>query len=202
MTLSLFPALGRSSGYATWLIAPVMIDLAGYTTGGFQRGASPLKEAAWWAVRALFFQTPLPWPSGLRVALLRVFGAKIGEGVVIRSQVNVTFPWRLTVGDHVWIGDEVMILSLAEVTIESNCCISQRAFLCTGSHDFSSPAFTLKTSPVTIREGSWVAAAAFIAPGVQVGPESMVAAGSVVMEDVPAKVIVRGNPAAVVKKMG
>jgi len=179
-----------------------MIDLAGYTTGGFQRGASPLKEAAWWAVRALFFQTPLPWPSGLRVALLRVFGAKIGEGVVIRSQVNVTFPWRLTVGDHVWIGDEVMILSLAEVTIESNCCISQRAFLCTGSHDFSSPAFTLKTSPVTIREGSWVAAAAFIAPGVQVGPESMVAAGSVVMEDVPAKVIVRGNPAAVVKKMG
>ncbi|MGA3170504.1 MAG: WcaF family extracellular polysaccharide biosynthesis acetyltransferase [Chthoniobacteraceae bacterium] len=178
-----------------------MIDLAGYTTGGFQRGASPLKEAAWWAVRALFFQTPLPWPSGLRVALLRAFGAKIGEGVVIRSQVNITFPWRLAAGDHVWIGDEVMILSLAEVTIESNCCISQRAFICTGSHDFSSPAFTLKTSAVTIREGSWVAAGAFVAPGVKIGPGSMVTAGSVVTEDVGEGVIVRGNPAVVVKRL-
>lgn len=178
-----------------------MIDLARYTTGDFQRGAPPLKEAAWWAVRALFFQTPLPWPSPLRVALLRLFGAKIGEGVVIRSHVNITFPWRFSAGDHVWIGEEVLILSLAPVAIESNCCISQRAFLCTGSHDFSSPAFSLRTSPITIREGSWVAAAAFIAPGVQVGPASMVAAGSVVLEDVAPGVLVRGNPATVVKKM-
>ena len=204
MTLSLYPALGRSSGYATGLSVTgnAMIDLAGYTTGDFQRGASRLQEASWWAVRALFFLTPLPWPSRLRVALLRVFGARIGCGVVIRSQVNITFPWRFTVGDYVWIGDEVMIISLAHVTIESNCCISQRAFLCTGSHDFASPAFTLITKPITIREGSWVAASAFVAPGVSVGPGSMVAAGSVVATDVPARVIVRGNPATVVKELG
>jgi putative colanic acid biosynthesis acetyltransferase WcaF len=192
MTLSLVAALGRSSGYA------IMIDLSGYTTGGFQRGASPLKEAAWWGVRALFFQTPLPWPSALRVALLRLFGA----GVVIRSQVNITFPWRFSAGDHVWIGEEVLVLSLAQVTIESNCCVSQRAFLCTGSHDFSSPAFSLRTSAITIREGSWVAATAFIAPGVTVGPGSMVAAGSVVLADVEPGVIVGGNPARVVKQLG
>lgn len=179
-----------------------MIDLSGYTTGDFKRGAPRLKEMAWWAVRALFFQTPLPWPSGLRAALLRLFGAKIGEGVVIRSQVNITFPWRFSAGDHVWLGEEVLILSLAPVAIESNCCISQRAFLCTGSHDFSSAAFTLRVSPITIREGSWVAAAAFIAPGVQVGPGSMVAAGSVVLADVPARVVVRGNPAVVAKQLG
>jgi len=178
-----------------------MIDLSGYTTGDFRRGASPLKEAAWWAVRALFFLTPLPWPSALRVALLRLFGATVGAGVVIRSQVNITFPWRFSAGNHVWIGEEAFILTLAPVSIESNCCISQRAFLCTGSHDFSSPAFTLRTAPVTIREGSWVAAAAFIAPGVQVGPASMVAAGSVVLADVPPHVIVRGNPAAVIKQL-
>jgi len=178
-----------------------MIDLSAYATGGFQRGASPLKEAAWWAVRALFFQTPLPWPSALRVALLRLFGATVGTGVVIRSQVNITFPWRFSAGDYVWIGEEVLVLSLAQVTIESNCCISQRAFLCTGSHDFSSPAFSLRTKAITIREGSWVAAGAFIAPGVQVGPGSMVAAGSVVMGDVGPRVIVRGNPAEVVKKL-
>jgi putative colanic acid biosynthesis acetyltransferase WcaF len=179
-----------------------MIDLSGYTTGGFQRGASPLKEAAWYLVRAAFFQTSLPWPSALRAALLRLFGAKVGTGVVIRSQVNITFPWRFSAGDHVWIGEEVLVLSLAQVTIESNCCISQRAFLCTGSHDFSSAAFTLRTKGITIREGSWVAAGAFIAPGVEVGPGSMVAAGSVVLGDVAPRVIVRGNPAAVVKELG
>ena len=178
-----------------------MIDLAIYTTGEFQRGASRLKETAWWAVRALFFQTPLPWPSALRVGLLRLFGARIGKGVVIRSQVNITFPWRFSAGDYVWIGEEVLIISLAPVAIESNCCISQRAFLCAGSHDFSSPAFTLRTSPITIREGSWVAAAVFIAPGVSVGPGSMVAAGSVVLADVPGRVVVRGNPAAVVREV-
>ena len=179
-----------------------MINLSGYTTGGFERGASPLKEAAWWAVRAVFFQSPLPWPSAVRVGLLRAFGARIGEGVVIRSQVNITFPWRFAAGDHVWIGEEVLILSLAPVEIERNCCISQRVFLCTGSHDFGSPAFSLKTSGITIREGCWVAAMAFVAPGVEIGPGSMVAAGSVVLADVPPGVIVRGNPAAVVKQMG
>jgi putative colanic acid biosynthesis acetyltransferase WcaF len=179
-----------------------MIDLSGYTTGDFQRGASSYKEAAWWIVRALFFQSPVPWPSALRVALLRLFGATVGEGVVIRSHVNVTFPWRLTVGDHVWIGEEVMVLSLAQVSIESNCCISQRAFLCTGSHDFASPAFSLLTKPITIREGSWVAAGAFVAPGVTVGPGSMVTAGSVALSNTGAGVIVRGNPAVVVKAVG
>jgi putative colanic acid biosynthesis acetyltransferase WcaF len=203
MTLSLYSALSRSSGYANGrkVHRNPMIDLAAYTTGDFQRGASPLKEAAWWAVRAVFFQTPIPWPSALRVGLLRIFGAKVGEGVVIRSQVNITFPWRFTAGDYVWIGEEVLILSLAEVVIESNCCISQRAFLCAGSHDFASPAFTLRTNPIRIREGCWVAAGAFIGPGVQVGPESMVGAGSVVVGDVPAKVIVRGNPAVVSKQL-
>lgn len=176
-----------------------MIDLSGYSTGGFSRGASRLKEAAWWGVRALFFQTPIPLPSGLRVALLRLFGARVGEGVVIRAGVNITFPWRFTAGDHVWIGEEVVILTLAPVSIESHCCISQRAFLCTGSHDFASPAFTLRTSPITIRHGSWVAAGAFIAPGVEVGPGSMVTAGSVVLGNTGPGVIVRGNPAQVIK---
>jgi putative colanic acid biosynthesis acetyltransferase WcaF len=179
-----------------------MIDLSGYTTGGFERGASTLKEGAWHLVRALFFQMPLPWPSALRAGLLRMFGATVGKGVVIRSQVNITFPWRFSAGDHVWIGEEVLVLSLARVTIESNCCISQRAFLCTGSHDFSSPAFSLRTKGITIREGSWVAAGAFIGPGVEVGPGSMVTAGSVVTADVGPRVIVRGNPAAVVKVLG
>jgi putative colanic acid biosynthesis acetyltransferase WcaF len=174
--------------------------LRGYTTGNFDRGAPRWKEALWFAVRCLFFLNPIPWPSELRVALLRAFGAKLGERVVVRANVNVTFPWRFITGDDVWLGDDVIILSLAPVTLESDICISQRAFLCTGSHAFKSPGFDLITKPVAVRRGSWIAAQAFVAPGVEVGHDSMVAAGSVVLADVEPETMVRGNPAVVVKR--
>jgi putative colanic acid biosynthesis acetyltransferase WcaF len=176
------------------------MTLKGYTVGSFERGAPLWKEALWIAVKFVFFLPALPWPSEVRVAWLRAFGARIGEGVVIREGVNVSFPWRLVIGDHVWLGEEVMILSLATVTIESNVCLSQRAFLCTGSHNFCAPKFDLITQPITIRERSWIAAQAFVAPGVEIGPDSMVAAGSVVTENVPPKSLARGNPAAIVKR--
>ena len=178
------------------------MQLEGYTTGDFDRGASRSKEMLWVFVKCVFFQTPWPWPSRLRVVLLRSFGARVGRDVTIRSQVNITFPWRLTVGDHVWFGEEVVVLSLAPVTIESHVCISQRAFLCTGSHDFRSQMFELIVKPITVRERSWIAAQVFIAPGVEIGPGSMVAAGSVVVENVPPGSLVHGNPAAVVKSFG
>ena len=178
-----------------------MIRLAGYKTPGFDRGASRAKEAAWFLVKWAFFLTPLPWPSVFRCALLRVFGATVGGGVVIRGNVNISFPWRLSIGDDVWIGEEVLILSLAQVTIESNVCVSQRAFLCTGSHDHSRETFDLITQPITLREGSWVCAMAFIGPGVEVGQGSRVSAGSVVSREVPPLVAVRGNPAVVVKEL-
>ena len=134
-------------------------------------------------MRSLFFA---PWfrvSSRLKVMALRVFGAEIGEGVVIRSRVNITFPWRFECGDHVWIGDEVLILSLAQVTIGSNVCISQRAFLCTGSHDFRKESFDLITKPIVIEEGCWICAQAFVGPGVTLGSGSMVKAGEVVGSD-------------------
>ena len=177
-----------------------VMQLEGYTTGAFERGAPRWKEALWVAVKCAFFQTSWPWPSALRVALLRAFGATIGQDVTIRAQVNVTFPWRLTVGDHVWFGEEVVVLSLAPVTIESHVCLSQKAFLCTGSHEFRSEMFELIVKPITVRERSWVAAQVFIAPGVEIGPGSMVAAGSIVLENVPPKSLVRGNPAVVMKR--
>jgi putative colanic acid biosynthesis acetyltransferase WcaF len=130
---------------------------------------------------------------------LRAFGAKIGRNVVIRANVNVSFPWRLVVGDHVWIGEDVGILTLAPVAIESNVCISQRAYLCTGSHDFRREDFKLQLAPITVREGSWIAAASFIAPGVEIGSGAIVSAG-VVFESVAPKTLVRGNPATVVSE--
>lgn len=133
--------------------------------------------------------------------LLRLFGAKVGIGVVVRSKVDITFPWRLSVGDHVWIGEEVLILSLAQVTVESSVCISQRAFLCTGSHDPQKITFDLITRPIHIRSGVWIAAGAFIGPGIEIGNRAVVSAGSVVLKDVQPATVVRGNPATVVKQL-
>ena len=157
-----------------------MIDLSRYKNSAFDRGAPVWKEALWWLVRSLLFAPWFPLPSEWKVAALRAFGAKVGEGVVIRSRVNITFPWRLEIGDHVWIGDEVLILSLDQVTIGSNVCLSQRAFLCTGSHDFSREGFDLITKPITIGAGCWIAAQAFVAPGTELAPGTRCRAGELV----------------------
>lgn len=177
------------------------MNLEVYDNSDFDRGAPRLEEAAWVVVRWLFFQTSFPWSSTLRIELLRLFGAKIGRDVVIRTNVNISFPWRLSIGDHVWIGEDVGILSLAQVTIESNVCISQRAYLCTGSHDFRREDFKLRVAPISVRERSWIAASSFIAPGVEIGPDAVVSAGSVVFENVAPGTLVRGNPATVVYEM-
>lgn len=171
------------------------MNLAIYDNSDFDRGAPQWKEALWMAVRCIFFDNAIPWPSELRVALLRAFDAAVGRGVVIRSRAVITFPWRVTIGDHVWIGENVGILSLARVTIGSNVCISQRAYICTGSHDHRRDDFQLKVAPITIEDQVWIAAASFIAPGVTIGRGAVVAAGAVVFRDVAPGRIVRGNPA-------
>ena len=175
------------------------MDLSIYDNSDFDRGAPRWKEAAWTLVRWFFFHTFLPWPSALRVALLRAFGARVGSGVVMRENVNISMPWRLTIGDHVWIGEDVGILSLAPVTIGSNVCISQRAYLCTGSHDYRRADFKLITRPITLRDGCWVAAAAFVGPGVEIGTGALITAGSVVTKDVQPNALMRGNPAQAVR---
>ena len=169
-----------------------------YDNSDFDRGAPRWKRGLWVIVRCFFFQNPCPWGSAFRSALLRAFGAKIGKGVGIGSNVNISFPWRLVVGDHVWIGDDVGILSLAQVTIESNVCVARRSFLCTGSHDVRREDFKLKVAPILIRTGSWLAIGSLILPGVTIGGGAVVSAASVVLKDVPANCLVRGNPATVV----
>lgn len=168
-----------------------------YTPGDFDRGAPRWKEALWVLVSYIWFEDPMPWPSAWRAFLLRLFGAKVGRGVVIRSKVRITMPWRLTLGDHVWIGEETHFLTLAPIEVGSHTCISQRAFLCTGSHNFRSPRFDLITKPIRLGSQCWIAAQAFIGPGVEVGEGTIVSAGSVVLDTLPGGVIARGNPAQV-----
>lgn len=157
-----------------------MIDLAKFDNASFDRGASRWKEALWWLVRSVLFAPWFPVPSAFKVAALRAFGARVGRGVVIRSRVNITFPWRIEIGDQAWIGDEVLILSLDRVVIGSNVCLSQRAFLCTGSHDFSKDTFDLITRPITIGESCWIGAQCFVAPGAELPAGTRYRAGSLV----------------------
>jgi putative colanic acid biosynthesis acetyltransferase WcaF len=175
------------------------LDLASFDNANFDRGAARWVELLWLVVRGIFFFSRIPLPSAVKVFWLRAFGAKVGRGVVVRSRVNVTFPWRLECGDYSWIGDEVLILSLAPVKIGSHVCVSQRAFLCTGSHDFDSSRFTLVTAPITIGDGSWVCAQAFVGPGVELGAGSRCLPCSAVSNSVGPGITVGGVPARAVR---
>ena len=130
----------------------------------FDRGASKPTELLWMLVQAWLFGSWLPG-SGWRGRLLRAFGARIGKGGVIKPHVTVKFPWRLEIGDHAWIGEHVWIDNLGEVTIGAQSCLSQGAYLCTGSHDWTDPRFGLIVKPIAIGRGCWVGARATLAPG-------------------------------------
>lgn len=176
------------------------VDLSRFSTEGFDRGASTLREVLWLVVSLAFFRLcPCPL-SELKCWLLRLFGARIGRGVVIKPQVKITFPWKLHIGDHVWLGEECWLLNLAPISIESNVCISQRAFLCTGNHDYKSPSFDLISKPIEVKEGAWIGAGAFVGPGVCVGSHAVLSVCSVATKDLQPYGIYQGNPAVFVKQ--
>ena len=175
------------------------MNLSSFDNSNFDRGASRLKEMFWAICSRIWFRGGVFPAYRWRRFLLRLFGAKIGRGVVVKPGARIAMPWRLTVGDHVWIGEEAYILNLAPVTIGSNVCISQRTFLCTGSHDWSDPAFALRTAPITVEDGVWVSANVFVAGGVTLHGGAVVTAGSVVTSDMPEGMICSGNPCVPVK---
>jgi putative colanic acid biosynthesis acetyltransferase WcaF len=135
---------------------------------------------------------------GWRRALLRLFGAKIGRGVIVRPTARITFPWKVTIGDHSWIGDDVVLYSLADIVIGANAVVSQKSYICTGSHDPSLISFDIFAKPITIGPEAWVATDVFLAPGVTVGHGAIIGARSSVFADVPAGMIALGTPAKVV----
>jgi putative colanic acid biosynthesis acetyltransferase WcaF len=175
------------------------VDLSSFSTVGFDRGASSAREILWILVSLMLFRLCPIKLSGLKCWTLRRFGARIGRGVVIKPQVKITFPWKLTVGDHVWIGEESWLLNLERIVIGNNVCISQRAFLCTGSHNYKLPAFDLIVKPINVEDGAWLGAGCWVGPGVRVGNHAVLAAGSVASEDLEPFGIYRGNPAVFVR---
>lgn len=161
---------------------------------GLDRGRSKPCEMLWYLMKCFFFLSPLPWPTRLKCCILRWFGAKVGVGVNIKPRVNIHFPWKLELGDWCWIGEEVFILNFEPITIGAHVCVSQRAFLCGGNHDFRDPTFRYRNGPITVEDGAWVGAQVFVAPGVTIGNHTVITAASVVTHDQPSGMICSGSP--------
>lgn len=153
----------------------------------------------WWIVQALLFHPSPQVFFGWRRFLLRAFGARIGKGVLIRPSATVTYPWKLTIGDWSWVGDYATLYTLGEITIGESAVVSQHAYLCAASHDYTRPTFELYATPIRVESEAWVAAHAFVGPGVTVGHGAVVGACSVVLNDIPAMMVCAGNPAKVIR---
>jgi len=138
----------------------------------------------WWLISSLFFSRPFT-PSYLRSLILRIFGARVGTGVIIRRGVRVHFPWNLEIGNDCWIGEEVWFINHEKITLGSNVCISQRSIICSGGHDYRSASLEYAHKPVTIRDGAWVCLDAKVLPGVTIGECSVVSAGEIARKSLP-----------------
>ena len=166
---------------------------------GLLRGSSKTKEIIWYLVKMCFFLSSFPYPSSFKKRLLMWFGANVGDGVVIKPRVNIHMPWKLTIGNDVWIGEEVFILNFENITIGNNVCISQRAFLCGGNHNYKIPSMPYRNGTIILNDGSWIGASVFVCPGISVGVDTVITSGSVISSSTVDNGIYRGNPAVFIK---
>lgn len=164
------------------------------------RGRSALVVQLWWIVQALLFK-PLPqicYP--VRSFLLRLFGAHVGRFVRIRPGVEVTFPWKVTIGDNCWIGNDVTLYSLGPITIGDNSVVSQKSYICAADHDYSQPDFPIRERPVEIGTQVWIGADVWVGPGAHIADGAVVGARSTVTRDLPAGMVCVGSPAKPIKR--
>ncbi|NWF44270.1 colanic acid biosynthesis acetyltransferase WcaF [Hydrogenophaga sp. D2P1] len=179
---------------------PLYQDLSRFSIAEDFRGRSGLIVLAWQIVQATAFGLS-PQPFYLwRRWLLRLFGAKVGKGAIIRPTARVTYPWKVELGEHCWIGDNTALYSLGEIKIGDHAVISQRCYICTGSHDIANITFPLTATPIVIEAEAWVATDCFVYPGVTIGRGAIIAARSTVLSDIPSGVIAAGCPATVRKE--
>ena len=159
------------------------------------RGRSGLIVLLWQTVQqTLFAWSPQP-AYGWRRWLLRLFGAEVGRGVLVRPTARVTYPWKVKLGNYCWIGDNAELYSLGPITVGDNAVVSQHSYVCAATHDYKNITFPLVAKAVVIEREAWIAADCFVAPGVTIGAGAIVGARSTVLQSVAAATIVAGQPA-------
>lgn len=173
-------------------------NLASYNNSWYQPG-NQLKRALWYLVNVVFFKSPLNPFSVSKILLLRLFGSKVGSGVVIKPGVNIKYPWKLEIGHYSWIGENVWIDNLENVRIGSNVCISQGAMLLTGNHNYKASTFDLITKSITLEDGVWIGAKSVVCPGVTCKSHSILTVGSVITKNLEEYTIYQGNPAKLIR---
>ena len=164
------------------------------------RGRNAFIVQLWWLVQSILFRTSPQFLYGWRNFLLRLFGAKIGKKVIIRPTVRITYPWKVSIGDYSWIGDDVVLYSLGEIEIGKNVVISQKSYICTASHDYLESDFPIFAKKNTIEDECWLATDVFVSPGITIGGGSVIGSRSSVYKDIPSNKVCVGNPAKIIRE--
>jgi putative colanic acid biosynthesis acetyltransferase WcaF len=173
-------------------------DLSSFNNDWYNPGRNIFVRSLWYFINLIFFRSFFPFYA-IKRTLLRMFGARIGKGVIIKPHVSIKYPWHLETGSHVWIGEDVWIDNLAKVTLKDHSCVSQGALLLCGNHNYRKSTFDLIVSEITLEEGAWAGAKTVVCPGVRMGAHSLLTAGSVATSSLESGWIYQGNPARKIK---
>lgn len=174
-------------------------NLQAFRNDDYQPGAGTVKMVVWYLVNALLMNSWIPF-SGMRAALLRMFGAKIGTGVVFKPYINIKYPWKLEIGNHCWLGEQVWIDNLDRVVIGNHVCISQGAMLLCGNHNYRRSTFDLITGTITLEDGVWIGAKTVVCPGVTCHSHSVLSVGAVATKNLGAYTVYAGVPAQMLRQ--
>ncbi len=169
-------------------------DLSAFRMPAGFRGRSALAVQLWWLVQASLFRWSPQFAYGFRRWLLRLFGMRIGPGVLVRPTVTVTYPWKVVIGEFSWIGDDVVLYSLGEIQIGRHTVVSQRSYVCAADHDHLQVDFPIRARPIRIGDEAWIGTDVFVGPGVTIGRGAVVGARSSVFGDLPPAMLCLGTP--------
>ncbi|MBY6048802.1 WcaF family extracellular polysaccharide biosynthesis acetyltransferase [Vannielia litorea] len=175
-------------------------DLGSFRLPPGSRGRSAFVVQLWWLVQAVLVQSSPQFMYGWRAFWWRAFGATVGKGCLIRPSARVTYPWKVRLGANCWIGDRAELYSLESITVGDNACISQDCYICTGSHEPARLDFAYANAPVEIGSEVWIAAGAFVGPGVSIGDGAVIGARSLVLTPLEGGGIYAGQPARWVRQ--
>ena len=175
-------------------------NLARYHNCWYRHERDAFVRFLWYITNALFFINPLSNWSWFKKILLRIFGAEVGKGVVLKPGINIKCPWNLFIGKNTWIGERVWIDNSEVVSIGDNCCLSQGVTLMTGNHNWTLSSFDLIVIPIHIKDGVWLCAGSMVTGGTVCGSHSVLTVHSCATREMEPYSIYRGNPAVKVRE--